>query len=168
MLVKLIFRNRIIDILYNLDKYMQSQNQFEAVCFHLVSESCVGCMERNALLLEICAYPTVALVQFTDQSRISENRAFYLLRIPEEDWEKLQMERRFAFQANAKIALLCASMTVTYYIKLFRTGTNRHNGILMSLLLIKSVTEYLRLTLALPWNSALREKFNFYFSRVFC
>ena len=85
-------------------------------------------MERNALLLEICAYPTVALVQFTDQSRISENRAFYLLRIPEEDWEKLQMERRFAFQANAKIALLCAPMTVTYYIKLFRTRTNRHNG----------------------------------------
>ena len=76
---------------------MQSQNQFEAVCFHLVSESCVGCMERNALLLKICAYPTIALVQFTDQSWISENRALYLLRIPEEDWEKLQMERRFAF-----------------------------------------------------------------------
>ena len=165
MLVKLIFRNRIIDILYNLDKYMQSQNQFEAVCFHLVSESCVGCMERNALLLEICAYPTVALVQFMDQSWISQNRPLYLLRIPEEDWEKLQMERRFAFQANAKI--LCAPMTVTYYIKLFRTRANRHNGILMSLLLIKSVTKYLRLTLALTWNSAPREKFIFYFSRVF-
>ena len=33
---------------------------------------------------------------------------------------------------NAKIALLPASMVVTYYIKLFRTGADRNNGILMS------------------------------------
>ena len=31
----------------------------------------------------------------------------------------------------------------------------------------ESVTKYLRLTLVLVWNSALREKFNFYFSRIF-
>ena len=37
---------------------------------------------------------------------------------------------------NAKIALLCASMVVTYYIKLFRTGADRHNGILKSVLLL--------------------------------
>ena len=37
---------------------------------------------------------------------------------------------------NAKIAFLPVSMIVTYYIKLFRTGTDRHNGILMSLLLL--------------------------------
>ena len=37
---------------------------------------------------------------------------------------------------NAKIALLCSSMVVTYYIKLFRMGADRHNGILMSLLLL--------------------------------
>ena len=37
---------------------------------------------------------------------------------------------------NAKIALLCASMVVTYYIKLFLTGADRHNGILKSLLLL--------------------------------
>ena len=30
---------------------------------------------------------------------------------------------------NGKIALLRASMVVTYYIKLFRTGADRHNGI---------------------------------------
>ena len=35
-----------------------------------------------------------------------------------------------------KIALLRASMVVTYYIKLFRTGADRHGGILMSLLLL--------------------------------
>ena len=37
---------------------------------------------------------------------------------------------------NAKIALLRTSMVVTYYIKLFRAGADRHNGILMSLLLV--------------------------------
>ena len=41
---------------------------------------------------------------------------------------------------NAKIALLRASMVVTYYIKLFRTGADRHNGILMSLLLLVAET----------------------------
>ena len=41
---------------------------------------------------------------------------------------------------NAKITLLRASMVVTYYIKLFRTGAERHNGILMSLLLIVAET----------------------------
>ena len=41
---------------------------------------------------------------------------------------------------NAKIALLRASMVVTYYIKLFRTGSDRHNGILMSLLLLVAET----------------------------
>ena len=37
---------------------------------------------------------------------------------------------------NAKIAFLRVSMVVTYYIKLFQTGIDRHNGILMSLLLL--------------------------------
>ena len=31
---------------------------------------------------------------------------------------------------NAKIALLLASMVVTYYIELFRSGADRHNDIL--------------------------------------
>ena len=31
-------------------------------------------------------------------------------------------------------------MVVTYYIKLFRTGAERHNGILMSLLLLVAET----------------------------
>ena len=41
---------------------------------------------------------------------------------------------------NAKITLLRASMVITYYIKLFRTGAGRHNGILMSLLLLVAKT----------------------------
>ena len=42
-----------------------------------------------------------------------------------------------------KIALAHASIVITYYIKLFCTGADRHNGILMSLLLL--VTETIRL-----------------------
>ena len=41
---------------------------------------------------------------------------------------------------NAKIALLRASMVVTYYIKLFRMGADRHHGILLSLLLLVAET----------------------------
>ena len=37
---------------------------------------------------------------------------------------------------NAKIALLCVSMVVTYYITVFQTGPDRYKGILMSLLLL--------------------------------
>ena len=33
---------------------------------------------------------------------------------------------------------------------------------------LQSFPKYLRLTLVFMWNSAIREKFNFYFSRVFC
>ena len=39
-----------------------------------------------------------------------------------------------------KIALLCASMVVNYYIKLFRTGADRQNGILMSQILLVAET----------------------------
>ena len=42
---------------------------------------------------------------------------------------------------NRKIALLRASMLVACYIKLFRTGTDRHNVILISLLLLVAKTE---------------------------
>ena len=41
---------------------------------------------------------------------------------------------------NGKIALVRASMVIAYYIKLFRTGADRHNGILMSLLLLVAET----------------------------
>ena len=41
---------------------------------------------------------------------------------------------------NGKIAIARASMVVTYYIKLFRTGADRHNGVLISLLLLVAET----------------------------
>ena len=43
-------------------------------------------------------------------------------------------------KCNAKIALLRASMVVTYCIKLFQTGADRHDGILLSLLLLVAET----------------------------
>ena len=48
---------------------------------------------------------------------------------------------------NGKIALLRASMVVTYYIKLSRTGADRHNGILMSLLLVAETITVITLRL---------------------
>ena len=39
-----------------------------------------------------------------------------------------------------RFILLRAPMFVTYYIKLFRTGANRHNPILMSLLVVVAET----------------------------
>ena len=39
---------------------------------------------------------------------------------------------------NGKIALVRASMVVTYFIKLLHTATDKHNGILMSLRLLVS------------------------------
>ena len=41
---------------------------------------------------------------------------------------------------NAKVSLLRASKVVTYYIKLFRTGADSQNGILISLLLLVAET----------------------------
>ena len=42
---------------------------------------------------------------------------------------------------NGKIALVRASMVLTYYIKLFHTGADRHNSISMSLLLLIAETK---------------------------
>ena len=54
---------------------------------------------------------------------------------------------------NGKTALVRASMVVTYYIKVFRIGADRHNNILMSFLLlvaetIKNITHFPRLSKA--------------------
>ena len=82
-------------------------------------------------MLETFAYRTVIVVHFTDQNWISKTvyciMCVMVWQIGFTNW-------------NAKIALLRASMVVTYYIKLFRTKADRHNGILMSLLLLVSET----------------------------
>ena len=75
---------------------------------------------------------TVAVVHFTDQNWVPKTvcciKRVMVCKIGFTNW-------------NAKILLTRASMVVTYYIKLFWTGTNRHNGILMSLLLLVAETK---------------------------
>ena len=78
-------------------------------------------------MLEIFAYRTVAVMYFTDQNWISKTiyciRRVMVCKIGFTNW-------------NAKIVLLRAFMVLTFYIKLFRTWPDRHNDILMSLLLL--------------------------------
>ena len=133
------------------------------VCFH--SNRLHHLMARNKNAQNICFSYTVTVVHFTDQNWIS--KTVYCIRCV--------MDCKIVFTNwNAKIELLRASMVVTYYIKLFRTGANRYNGILMSLLLLVAETiirkgeyikceksillqnswiiNFLRLTSLLPWN----------------
>ena len=67
---------------------------------------------------------------------------------------------------NGKIVLVRASMVVTYYIiKSFRTGTDRHNGVLMLLLLLVAETITLvKVLLIRFWKSLplFVKKTNFY------
>ena len=49
------------------------------------------------------------------------------------------IKQKFPVESE-KIALVRASMVITFYIKLFRTGADKHNGILMSLLLLVAET----------------------------
>ena len=84
-------------------------------------------------ILENSAYHTV--VHLADQNWISKTvyfvRCLMVCKISFTKW-------------NAKIAVLRASMDVTFYIKLFWTGSNRYNGILMTLLLLVAETTVLR------------------------
>ena len=86
------------------------------VCFH--SNRLHHLMARNKNAQNICLSYTVTVVHFTDQNWISKTvyciRCVMVCKIGFTNW-------------NAKIALLRASMVVTYCIKLFRTGADRHN-----------------------------------------
>ena len=88
-------------------------------------------------MLEIFAYHTVAVMHFTDQNWIP--KTFICVRCV---MVCGGLSNNLA-NWNAKIVLLRASMVVIYYIKLFRTGADRHKGILMSLFLL--VAETIRL-----------------------
>ena len=83
----------------------------------------------SKFLLQIFAYRTVVVVHLADQTWIPKTvyciTRGMVCKIDFTNW-------------NPKIAILRASIVVTYYIKLFRTGTNRHISILMSLLLLSS------------------------------
>ena len=122
------------------------------VCFHIASLTiAIACRFDEKTwwegmgMLEIFAYRTVSAVHFTDQKWFLKTvyciRCVMVCTIGFTNW-------------NAKPALLRASMVVTYYIKLFRMGANRRNGIFMSLLpLVAETTK--NCILALVWLKRL-------------
>ena len=100
------------------------------VCFH--SNRLHHLMARNKNAQNICFSYTVTVVHFTDQNWIS--KTVYCI--------KCVMVCKIGFTNwNAKIALLGASMVVTYYIKLFRTEADRRSAILISLLILVAETK---------------------------
>ena len=84
------------------------------------------------MLPKLFAYPTVRVMYFTDQKRITKTvyciRCVMVCKI----FYCSEFSKRMEKTGKCK----AFRMAVTYYIKLFRTGTDRHNGILMSLLLL--------------------------------
>ena len=54
-------------------------------------------------------------------------------------FDQICSKREFSVE-KGKIAFVRASMVVTHYIKVFRTGTDKPNGILVSLLLLVAET----------------------------
>ena len=107
--------------------------------FHMLNciiafNNAIACIAwwQGIKMLEIFAYCIVTVVHCTDQNWIP--KAAYCIRCV--------MVCKIGFTNwNAKIALLRASMVVTYYIKHFQTAADRHNSILMSLLLIVAETK---------------------------
>ena len=68
-------------------------------------------------------------------------------------FDKICLKRVFPVE-NGKIALVRASMVVTYYIKPFCTGADTHNGILMSLLLLVAETKsYIKMV---SWSKVVK------------
>ena len=110
-------------------------------------------MGRNGNARNFCMHYTVAL--FTDQNWISKTVYHipwsYEVKLSNikhqsrlkvlQDCMRCVMVCKIGFTNwNTKITLLRSSMVVTCYIKLFQTGANRHNGILMSLFLLVAET----------------------------
>ena len=122
-MVKLFFRNRMINILWNLNKL--------ATIFIVIA--CITWWE-GIEMLEVFAYYTA--VQFTDQNWYLKTCIVFYDRI------RCVMVCKIGFTNwNVKIALLRPSMVVTYYIKLFRTWADRRSSFLMSLLLLVAETK---------------------------
>ena len=67
---------------------------------------------------------------------------------------------------NGRITLGRVSIFVTYYIRLFRTGTDTHNGILMSLfLLVTETIVFILISVSIPFKEKLLKKHKFHFSK---
>ena len=104
---------------------------FSHITSLITAIACIGWWQGMEVMLETFAYRTVTVVYFTDQNWISKTvyciSCVMVCKIGFTNW-------------NAKIAILRASMVVTYYIQHFRTVADRHNGILMSPLILVAET----------------------------
>ena len=93
-------------------------------------------MRRNGMLLEIFAYSTASRVFYRPELNL-QNRVLYKMCDGLQNILSLQSLK----EDGANRQMLCVlNSAFTYYIKLFQTGTDRHNGILMSLLLLVAET----------------------------
>ena len=98
-------------------------------------------------MLEISAYCKVAVVHFTDQNWIPKTvyciSCMMACKIGFSKWNA-----DFFFFFRESMAVIC-------YIKLFRTGADRHNGILMSLILLVTETIMIKVKMQLEKDHIL-------------
>ena len=114
--------------------------------------ACVAWVGWNDMLLEIFAYPTVTLLYFTDQNWIPKTIYFIRCVMVCKIFSCSEFPKRIEKIGKYKyFALLRASMVFTYYTKLFRREDDRHNGVLMPLLLLVAETIIIKCTLT-PWT----------------
>ena len=112
-------------------------------CNHLALNESEKAWWEGMEMLEIFVYCTVAVVHFKNRNWIAKTSY----------WIRCVMVCKIGFTNwNAKITLLRESMIVTYYIKLFRTGADRHNGISMSLLLLLAIDDLLKALIKYSWD----------------
>ena len=109
MLVKLFFDNRIIDILYILNKSICSV-KYVLKWFVFIPSSHCNRLPLDGNARNFC----VSVVHFTGHNWIP--KTVYCI-------------KHVTICKILKIALLRGSMVVTYYINLFWKGTDRYNGI---------------------------------------
>ena len=113
-------------------------NTFRSIVPNLIAW--IAWMGRNGILLfQIFAYPTVTAMHFKDLNWIPKTVycfhgvSWFVKYFFAPDFSVF---RRSLGEQKTSKALLRASMVVTYYIKLFSVGADRHKGMLMSFLLL--------------------------------
>ena len=119
-------------------------------------------MEWDDMLLERLPYPTETVVYFTDQNWISKIEYWLRFLMVCKIFSCSEFPKRMEKIGKCKeFTFLRASMVVTNYIKLLRTGADKHNGILIRLLLLVAETKNKPKTTAdschpLTWSSFLK------------
>ena len=102
-------------------------------------------MEWDDMLLERFPYPTETVVYFTDQNWISKIEYWLRFLMVCKIFSCSEFPKRMEKIGKCKeFTFLRASMVVTNYIKLLRTGADKRNGILMPLLRLVTETKKIK------------------------